>query len=227
MRPANLQPPFRWDERQTIIHDRVWYVPAFAAAQNAFNFPGWEHDHLFGNTRPIYLEYCSGNGAWIAAKAAAFPNINWIAVERKFTRVRKIWSKIKNLNLNNLIVICGEGHNVTSQYFPSETICEIFINFPDPWPKNRHAKNRLIQPAFRHELHRILKAGGSMTFVTDDAPYSDWTIEKMTIDGTFESIHPHPHYVHAQADYGSSYFDSLWREKGKQIRYHQFVKVQK
>jgi tRNA (guanine-N7-)-methyltransferase len=225
MRPENLKPPFEWDARLTIIHDRIWYAPGYSTVQERFEFPGWEHADLFGNRNPIYLEYCSGNGAWIAAKALAYPHINWIAVERKFTRVRKIWSKVKNHHLKNLIVICGEGHHVTSQFFPTNSISEVFINFPDPWPKKRHAKNRLIQRDFVNELHRILMTDGRMNFVTDDAPYSEWTIETMMAYGSFKSCYSDPFYVHEHADYGNSYFDSLWREKGRMIRYHQFKKV--
>jgi tRNA (guanine-N7-)-methyltransferase len=222
MRPEQLKSPFTWDERQVLINDRIWYVPAFCAHYDKFNFPGWSHPDIFGNNNPVHVEYCSGNGAWIAAKALANPHINWVALERKFTRVRKIWSKLKNLNLNNLIVVCGEGYNVTSRYFPANTISEVFINFPDPWPKKRHAKNRIIQSSFVKEMNRILSPNGSLTFVTDDAPYSEWTIEAINNKEGFQSSYPNPFYVTDHPDYGSSYFDELWREKGRIIRYHKF-----
>lgn len=100
-----------------MIHDRVWYVPERTAAPSDFVFPGWEHPDLFGNGNPVIMEYCSGNGAWIANKAIQNPHLNWVAVERKFERVRKIWSKVKNHGLANLIVICGEAHNATERFF--------------------------------------------------------------------------------------------------------------
>lgn len=225
MKPEDLKSPFSFDERQVLIKDKVWYVPDYFDKYEAFTFPGWESPEIFGNNNPIYLEYCSGNGSWIAGKAASDSSINWIGVEKKFPRVRKIWSKIKNLKLNNLFAICGEGFNVTSRYFPASSITKVFINFPDPWPKTRHVKHRIIQPAFLKELWRILKEGGTVTFVTDDPDYSDWTIDIFAQDLGFASTHPAPFYTTEQPQYGTSYFDQLWREKGKTIRYHEFRKV--
>jgi len=148
MKPKDLKYPFPWEDRGVIVQDRVWYVPEYYDDYERFTFPGWAHPDLFGNNNPINLEYCSGNGTWIANKAIAEPHLNWVAIEKKFARVQKIWSKISNLGLNNLLVIHGEGYNVTSCYLPDASIREIYINFPDPWPKNRHAKNRLIKGPF-------------------------------------------------------------------------------
>lgn len=222
MKPADLTPPFKWDNRQILINDRVWYVPSRMTAAFDFVFPGWNHPDLFGNDNPISVEYCSGNGAWIAAKAMANPQMNWLAVERKFERVRKIWSKVKNMEMKNLIVLCGEAHNATKRFFPDNSVQDIYINFPDPWPKNRHAKNRLIQDDFAKEMWRILKQERSLTFVTDDVPYSQWLIEVMQRHGGFESEYPSPFFVTDHSQYGTSYFDELWRSKGRTIHYHQF-----
>ena len=222
MKPEELTPPFPRDDQRIVIHDRVWYIPERTRYPDEFAFPGWNHIDLFGNENPVIIEYCSGNGAWIASKAAANPNINWVAVELKFDRVRKVWSKIKNLGLNNLIVIYGEAHVTTRQYFQKDSISDVYINFPDPWPKKRHAKNRLIQPEFATELSRILKEGKSLTFVTDDVPYSEWLVEVMGSHKDFVSRYPEPFYLTEEPNYGTSYFDELWRSKGRTIRYHCF-----
>lgn len=222
MRPKDLQVPFKWNHRQILIHDRIFYIPPYEKEESGFQFPGWNAPEVFGNNNPIVVEYCSGNGAWIAAKALANPHINWVAIEMKFKRVRKIWSKVKNLQLNNLFIICGEAHKTTKNYFKSCDLEKIYINFPDPWPKNRHAKNRLIQDEFVQEMHRCLKSGGTFTFVTDDTDYSEWTIQTMLRQPNFSSIFNDPYYITEMTDYGSSYFDQLWREKGKTIRYHEF-----
>lgn len=225
MKPEQLKSPFSWKDRKVHIYDRVWYVPEYCMHYDAFSFPGWEHPDLFGNQNPVHIEYCSGNGSWIAERALADPNNNWVAIEKKFPRVQKVWSKIKNLNLNNLIVVCGEGYNITKRYFPSESISSVYINFPDPWPKKRHAKHRIIQPLFLQEAHRILKDNSLFTFVTDDASYSEWTIESMEKEVGFKNCHTTPYYITEHHEYGTSYFEELWREKGKIIRYHQFCRL--
>lgn len=224
MKPEQLYLPFAEGKRETLHHDRVLYVPS-RGELGPYAFPGWNHPSLFANENPVQLEYCSGNGAWIAAKAAAFPEINWVAVEKKFSRARKIWAKIKNLGLKNLFVVSGEAQRFSHHYLPENTLDHIFINFPDPWPKARHHKNRLIQDPFIEEMLRILKKEGTLTFVTDDRDYSDWTIEILQNHGRFQPLQANAPYVTEYPDYGTSYFEDLWREKGKTIRYHLYKKI--
>jgi len=121
-------------------------------------------------------------------------------------------------------VICGEGLMITSRYFSDESIEKVFVNFPDPWPKKRHAKHRIIQPHFVSEMGRILKQSGEFISVTDDLTYSEQMTEVLQADQQFVSRHPKPYFLSALDGYGSSYFDQLWREKGKTIRYHQYLK---
>lgn len=224
MKPEDLKSPFAWDARHVTVQDRIWYVPDYYDKYEEFKFPGWEDPLFFGNRNPVKIEYCSGNGTWIAAKAAENSNVNWVAVEKRFVRARKIWSKIKNLKLNNLLVVCGEAATLTRHYIPSETVNEVFINFPDPWPKARHAKHRLIQPAFIKEIWRVLQSGQHWTFVTDDPEYSMLLLEEMGACKEFVSSYPSPYYITEYPGYGTSYFEELWREKGRLIRYHRFCK---
>ncbi|MEX1013060.1 MAG: tRNA (guanine(46)-N(7))-methyltransferase TrmB [Waddliaceae bacterium] len=221
MKPKELKYPFTWEERRVLIHGRVWYLPACLKEEDSFVFPGFHSPELFGNDHPVFVEYCSGNGAWIAERARLAPEHNFVAVEKRFDRTQKIWSKIHNHQLENLIVVFGEGMAFTKRFLPSDSIEGAFVNFPDPWPKKKHAKHRLIQKSFVDELSRILKNEGVITLVTDDPDYSCAMIESFQ-HPNFHSLHPEPFYVEDLGQYGSSYFDALWREKGKVIRYHQF-----
>lgn len=224
MRPEHLILPFSSKTRTTSLNDHVWYIPSEDDTQIDFAFPGWDDPAFFASPQPICIEYCSGNGAWIVAKAIAHPEYNWVAIEKRFIRARKIWSKIKNHRLTNLLVICGEGHHVTQRFFPSSSVSQVYINFPDPWPKRRHAPNRLIQPQFLLELSRILNEDCELSFVTDDIPYSQSFIQMILKNPCFVPKYPSPFYIIENPDYGTSYFDQLWREKGKTIRYHHFIK---
>ncbi len=225
MKAKDLKPPFDWGSRRIMIHDKIWYVPLRHEGENEdFAVTGWHDPQLFGNTNPVHVEYCSGNGAWIIDKALKHPEINWVAVEIKFQRVSKIWAKIKNLQLNNLIVVCGEGYNATKCYFPTQSVTRAYINFPDPWPKNRHAKNRLMQETFCGEVARILRSEGSFTLVTDDADYSEQMISILNKSKNFLSEYPEPYYRTDIENYGKSYFEELWRSKNRTIRFHHFNK---
>lgn len=224
MKPTDLKPPTRWEGRHVVIADRVWYVPDYYAHYDKFTFPGWQSDALFGNDNPVVVEYCSGNGTWIAAKAQQQPHINFVAVEKRFERVRKIWSKIKNHNLLNLIVVCGEACTTTTHYFPTQSIQEAYINFPDPWPKNRHAKHRLVHPAFLDQVQRVLKPEGAIHLATDDIVYSDSAIEQFDQHPGFTFGYPAPYYINDLPGFGGSFFEDLWRSQGREIRYHRFQK---
>ncbi|GAB4231214.1 MAG: tRNA (guanosine(46)-N7)-methyltransferase TrmB [Chlamydiales bacterium] len=226
MKPKELKFPFSWRDRHTLVQDRVWYVPDYYDQHSLFKFPGFHNSDFFGNDNPVHIEYCSGNGAWIVEKAMQYPEINWLAVEKQFRRVKKIWSKVKNIHLKNVLIVCGEALTATKHYFPSHSIAEVYINFPDPWPKDRHAKHRLIQSPFVQQLSRILSFGGKATFVTDDVDYSKQMIDEMLCNSSFRSNYPSPHYTIDYPNYGSSFFDRLWRDKGRAIRYHQFEKVE-
>ncbi len=224
MNSITLQRPFVWNERRILIEDRVLYVPALCDT-SGFVFPGWDDTRIFGNTNPVHIEYCSGNGDWIAGKALANPDINWVAVEQKFPRTRKIWAKVKKHNLSNLFIVCGEGHITTKLYFPCNSVKVVYINFPDPWPKTRHAKNRIIQSDFMSEISRIMETKGHFVFVTDDASYSEWTTKIVLREPDFVASYPDPFYTTDESDYGYSYFGQLWRQKGKTIRHHKFQKI--
>lgn len=225
MKPKDLKPLCSWSSRAPMFGKQLFYVPNFYNEHEKVSFPEWSCAQIFGNTAPVYLEYCSGNGSWIASKAHEESQCNWVAIEKKFDRVRKIWSKSQNLHLPNLFTVWGEAFTFTHFYIPSHSITKIFINFPDPWPKKKQKKHRLITSVFIAELVRILKKEGTITFVTDDQPY---LLESMAL--FFENPHltsafPEPFYVNEWPNYGTSYFDSLWREKGRAIHYLHLIKT--
>jgi tRNA (guanine-N7-)-methyltransferase len=225
MKPKHLKYPFPWEKREPLILDRVFYIPANYHEHQLFSFPDWEHPSLFGNTNPVHVEYCSGNGTWIAEKALQHPEINWLAVEIQFKRVRKIWSKIQNEKLPNLLVASGDANDLSRYYLRDSSVDAIYINFPDPWPKKRHAKHRIIQPSFINEMNRTIKKNGIITFVTDDPDYSMWTEDHLGRQDGLKTCHPSPYYITELPGYGTSYFENLWREKGKRIHYHQYERV--
>ena len=224
MKPKNFKPPYRWEDRRVMIHHGVLCVPAHYNEYDSFQFPGWDAPTIFCSQQPVHVEYCSGNGTWIAEKAQQHPDRNWVAVEIRYDRVRKIWSKIQNLQLPNLFCIWGEAHTITKHYFPDDSVAQVYINFPDPWPKKRHHKHRLMKPAFVEEVCRSLQQDGLFTLVTDDVEYSELGIEALRGYDGLDSLYGSPYFVDDLPGYGSSYFDTLWRGHGKQIRYHQFRK---
>lgn len=224
MRPFDLKPSFSFQDRKVCIEDGVFYIPEHFH-DPSFAFPGWNHEIVFPKSQPICIEFCSGNGDWIAKRARDFPHLNWVAVEMQFSRVQKIWSKKKNHALSNLFIVCGEGYCASNRYFPQESVEQIYVNFPDPWPKRRHAKHRIVRAPFVEEVHRLLKKDGTLMLVTDDENYSNEMIGVLLNQKGFASFFDPPYFVEDFPEYGSSYFESIWKKQGKTIRYHLFKKV--
>lgn len=224
MNPKNFKCPFTWVERRPLIHDRVLFVPEYYDRHQEWIFPGWESPEVFGRKAPIEVEYCTGNGAWIIEKARANPDRNWVAVEVQFERVRKIWSKMRNENLTNLFIVCGEALTFTRFYVPDNSFSMIYVNFPDPWPKDKHAKKRLLQGQFISEMARVTAPGGTATIATDHPVYTAQICAEMTAHPSWSPLFEHPYYITQWEDYGSSYFEQLWREQGVTIHYMQFCK---
>ena len=222
VRPKDITPPFPKKTPLVMIHDRVWYMAPLADG-SAFIFPGWQE--LFSSPGEVRIEYCSGNGAWIVEKAKAHPDVNWLAVEKRFDRARKIWSKIKNEALENLVVAFAEGLALTSQYIPSSSVSTIYVNFPDPWPKTRHAKHRIASPLLFQEAARVLQPDGRLVFVTDDEPYSELFVKIAAAQAQLVCAIPPPGYAEPPEGYGTSFFDALFRGQGKRIFYHEFKKA--
>ena len=209
MKPKDLQSPYRWDARRPLFQDNVLFVPDYYDDHAAFSMPTYKE--IFGNDHPVSIEYCSGNGEWIVQMACQHPSVNWIACEIQFKRVRKIWSKRQNLGINNLLIVCGEGRAFTRYYLPADSIDTVYVNYPDPWPKKRHAKHRIIQKPFVDELKRICKKGARITYVTDDQSYANQM--KMEMSGWSG-----PDSQIIRESHGPSFFDRLWRSKGREIQ---------
>jgi len=214
--------PFTWENRHIVIHDGVWFMPP-VLPDDPFVFTSW--DMLFTKKQPVKVEYCSGNGTWIVEKAKTDPHSNWLAVEKQFERARLIWARAKNEGLTNFAIAFAEGVELTKRFFPTASVDEIFVNFPDPWPKRRHAKHRLIRPEFVQELTRIIPSKGIATLVTDNEEYSAIMIKDMLANPLFSSENGAPHFVVASDSYGTSFFDSLFRKQAKTIRLHRFVRA--
>lgn len=211
MKPKDLKPPFSWKERYVLFEGGVLYVP------ERLSYDELELPHFDS------IEYCSGNGDWIIEKAEESPDIQWLAVEKRFDRVRKIWSKRENRGLTNLTIACGKAETITEHFLAPGSARRIYINFPDPWPKDRHAKHRIFQQPFIEQMARILRPEGELICATDDVDYSGQILNEVLGSNRFISLFDPP--IQSQwPGYGGSYFRDLWERLGRQIAFFRFQK---
>jgi tRNA (guanine-N7-)-methyltransferase len=224
MRPKDLPFTIRsFSEREPSFLDGVLTIPPFYTDHNKSHFP--EFTEKVNSFSEVHVEICSGNGEWIIEKAKKHPDILFIAVEKKFLRVRKIWSKMKNQMLSNLIICSGMGEDLFTHYVEDESVDKIYINFPDPWPKKRHAKHRIVKQEFLETTQTKLKKDCTINIATDSIDYSNEIIEVFSRQEAFENLHPKEGFTRLTEEYGGSYFERLWKDLGRTNRLHTFRKL--
>jgi tRNA (guanine-N7-)-methyltransferase len=133
---------------------------------------------------PTVLEIGFGGGEHLAAQAAARPEARFIGVEPFLNGVASCLRHIEASGVTNVRLHHGDARDVIAR-LPDASIDLCYILFPDPWPKTRHHKRRLIQPEFLDELARALKPGAEVRFATDWANYAEWTLLHFTRDARF------------------------------------------
>jgi len=127
---------------------------------------------LFGRAAPCTLEIGFGNGENLVALAAAHPERNYLGVEVHRPGVGRLLLAVEERQLANVRVICQDAVEVLERRIAAGSLAEILILFPDPWPKKRHHKRRLIQAPFVALLERALAPGGVLRLATDWQPYA-------------------------------------------------------
>ena len=137
---------------------------------------------LFPTRQPLHIEIGMGKGRFIMELAAAHPDINYIGIERYSSVLLRALQKMELTPLPNLKFICMDAADVTEVFAPEE-VARIYLNFSDPWPKDRHAKRRLTSSRFLWLYDQILADGGIVEFKTDNQPLFDFSLESVKESG--------------------------------------------
>ena len=135
-------------------------------------------------TREAWLEIGFGGGEHLAGQAARHPDIGIIGVEPFIDGVAKLLTALEENGTSNVLVRRGDARDLVAQ-FADASLDRVFILFPDPWPKTRHRKRRLVQPDFVAELARVMKPGAKLRFATDWADYANRALEAVMREGRF------------------------------------------
>ena len=155
----------RLTDGQRAAWDRWWPVRGHDVADTDYDPAAW-----FGREAPLILEIGSGMGETTAALAAAEPDVDHLAVEVFEPGIAALL--MRAAELANLVVLRGDAVALLTDRVPSASLAGIRIFFPDPWPKRRHHKRRLVQPAFVALAASRLRPGGTLHMATDWADYA-------------------------------------------------------
>jgi tRNA (guanine-N7-)-methyltransferase len=139
---------------------------------------------LAPGAKAVWLEIGFGAGEHLAAQAARHPDILFLAAEPFLNGVGSALRHIDEGGLANVRLLAGDGRDLLAA-LPDASIDRLFILFPDPWPKARHRKRRLVGPEVIAELVRVLKPGGGLRFATDVEDYADRALEALTAEPAF------------------------------------------
>lgn len=165
------------------------------------------------------LEIGPGRGDLLLMLAEAMPEKQFVAVEIGKKRFYKLIPRIEKKGLSNIRLLGGDARIVLPRYFDGPTFEKIYVLFPDPWPKARHALKRLLHTRFVELLAGYLKPGGSLYLATDVAWYAEWAvINADCVPGLVNQGDP---FVGAEAlfSYAPTFFEQKWRAEGRQIYY--------
>ena len=132
---------------------------------------------LFNNSNPIYIEIGMGKGKFIIKNAIENPNINYIGIEMSDSVILRAVEKTNDLELNNLYLIRMDARLINDIF--NKEIDLIYLNFSDPWPKERHAKRRLTSPIFLERYDSIFKNSKHIIMKTDNKDLFNYSVESL------------------------------------------------
>ncbi|MEX1080667.1 MAG: tRNA (guanosine(46)-N7)-methyltransferase TrmB [Halofilum sp. (in: g-proteobacteria)] len=142
---------------------------------------------IFGRQAPVWLEIGFGNGEALHHMAGLYPEIDFVGIEVHRPGVGRLLNALERDGLTNVRVICADASEVIRGHIARGALERVLVFFPDPWPKKRHHKRRLIQPDFTAELVRVLPSGGMLHLATDWADYAEHMQAVLTAEPGLEN----------------------------------------
>lgn len=139
----------------------------------------------------VWLEIGFGAGEHLAAQAEAHPDIGLIGAEPYINGIASLLARVHEVGLAN-IRIWPDDIRLLLPALPAASIARVFVLFPDPWPKARHHKRRLIAPPFLDALARIMAPEAELRLATDDPGYLEWAVERFAAHAAFAALTPRP-----------------------------------
>ena len=142
---------------------------------------------LFGRAAPVHVEIGFGNGDVLAAMAARHPEYDYLGIEVHRPGIGALLRRLEAAGLGNARVMRADAEEVLARNIPDAALSAVYIFFPDPWPKKRHHKRRLIQPEFAELVRRKLQPGGMLHLATDWRDYAEQMLDVLSQTPGFEN----------------------------------------
>lgn len=176
-------------------------------------------NQVFGNDNPIFLEIGCGKGQFITGNGRTYPDRNFIAVEGQRSVVLRAITKAEEEELSNVMFITDFINDI-GDFFEEGELSGIYLNFSDPWPKERHAKRRLTYGKKLSQYCQVTTGGGFVQFKTDNDDLFDFTLEQIQEQGLkAEAVSRDLHSSPYSAGNITTEYEDKFSSTGKNINY--------
>jgi tRNA (guanine-N7-)-methyltransferase len=170
-----------------------------------------DFEQLFGNRNPVVVEIGSGKGRFLIASATEQQQVNFLGIEKSLHYHRVIRDRVLKRGLSNVQLINHDAFLVLQKMIPDASVAEVHIYFPDPWPRRREQKRRIIRPEALGEIRRVLVEGGSGIYVTDHRDYFEQAVPLIGEFFRAETRIPGP------TDPPRTNYEAKYRAEGREI----------
>ena len=167
----------------------------------------------------LVVEIGFGRGEFIQQLAIANPETAYVGVELSFKRVLKMARRIAATDIVNLRLLMTRGETALRELIEPASVSEFWINFPDPWPKKRHAKHRLVQAPLLEGLARCLVEGGVVYLATDDRPYAEQMDALLSAEPRLENLYAPAHWLPEVPGRMHTAYEDEWRAEGRPLHF--------
>jgi len=189
-------------------------------------FRRYEPREIFDNDHPMEIDLGCGDGTFLTEMAKHYPERNFLGIERLLGRVRGVCKKIHSLGLTNAKVLRLESQYTLEWLLAENSVSRLHLLCPDPWPKAKHHRRRLVQQNFLTILQKALTADGEFLFKTDHPEYFEWVCEEMETfeanGGQFTSLPWPDDEEDGSFFYPKTDFQRQWESQGKSIHQLRF-----
>jgi tRNA (guanine-N7-)-methyltransferase len=171
---------------------------------------------------PIVLEIGFGRAELLIDLAARQPERCFLGVEVSRKRVAKAARRVERSELGNVKLVHAPAEYLLERVLPPDVIGECWINFSDPWPKKRHHKRRLFQPAFLALLARVMQPGARLHAATDHAGYAEWIAEALAVTPQLENLAAPAPWSETPPERRVTSYEAQWLAEGRRIAYFEY-----
>lgn len=201
-------------------------IPGTDWRRSPLDFPPDDLTGLFSETLTapfdVVLEIGFGRGEFLLDLAAKSPATAFLGVEVSFKRVLKMARKLARSGLQNVRIVEGRAESIVRDVIPVASLGEVWINFSDPWPKDRHANRRLIRPPFIALLASRLRDGGLLHVATDHPPYAEQIHAVLSGESGLASTHPGQPWLSEIPGRMHTGYESEWRAEGRALHFFEY-----